>query len=172
MNNRKRRVSRKKNPRQDEYAITRYIPRADPPQRQRAPRVELCFSTYAAFTDNQVQPLPSIFFASEFSTSGFDAFILKRVAVWTEDVITATTSSSSTFSNPTAVVHHLLSDGTEVWPSYSDTAGTALGRARVGYHVPPHLSGPYLKNSTKGFCRVSSTGASKGCRVEILAIFC
>lgn len=103
------------------------------------------------------EPLPSILFTTTTSLNGFDAVFIHRVSVWSEVVVPGNGQTVW----PTLQVHMADPTGQLLWPSFNDHAPGYNLRARVGFHVPAHLSGPYLANSTKRFMQVQAYGADQ-----------
>lgn len=138
---------------------TRYVPPQAPPPRELAARWRRVVQTSVSLTQSSTSPsqgvadvLPNSFFISTTSLSGFDAFYLHRVSVWTGIVI----PGSGRTVWPTLIVHMCDATGQQMWPSYVDHAPAYNRRARIGLHVPSHMSGPYLNNSTKRFVHVQA----------------
>lgn len=138
---------------------TRYVPPLNPPPRELAAqwrRVLQDTLNLAQDSTNAwlcyVDVLPSALSSSTSTTSGFDAFFLHRVTVWSGVVVPA--SGQTVW--PTIRVHMCDATGQQLWPSYIDHTGGYNRRARIGLHVPSHLSGPFLLNGTKRFMRVET----------------
>lgn len=145
--------------------LTRYVPPAVPRPRERAPRFRVCLQLSVDLTGSgakEIAPLPSLWFGSEYSTSGFDAVLFHRLAFWTVSVAPA--SGQDLF--PEMTVHYRLSSGVETYPSYTAVAAGYNLAARLGFHIPSHMSGPYAKGSTTAFCRVSANDIVTRVRIE------
>lgn len=135
-------------------SYTRYVPPAHPPPREQAARWRRVVQVTENLTQDSSNPWkgvanvsPSSFFVSTTSLTGFDAFFLHRVTVWTGVVVPA--SGQTVW--PTLSVRMADNNGQVQWPSYVDHAPSYNFRSRIGLNVPSHLSGPYMQNSTKRF---------------------
>ena len=152
-----------------DVTLSRYVPPVTPRPRVEAIRVRCVIFEIFTLSNSVVTVKPSGFFADIFSTTGFDAISFHRVAVWSGAVM----KSEPTDFNPVPDirVHYILPDGNTAWPSFQSTAAGYNLVARVGFHVPSHMSGPFTKNNTTGFLRVEASEGVHSVRVEIDATF-
>lgn len=156
-------------------AYTRYVPPQNPLPRELAGRWRRVVQITKALTQDSTSAwkgianvLPNEFFLAAASLSGFDAFYLHRVAVWSGVVVPA--SGQTVW--PTLVVHLADFQGNLQWPSYIDHAPAYNHRARIGLNVPSHLAGPYLQNSTKRWLDIEAyqEGATGSFTVQTVVI--
>jgi len=144
-----------------DVTYSRYIPPVDPPQRMAGQRFR-CVVSIATAVDTQTgtdAPL-DIFKTASSNLASFQEIYLHRVSVWTQ----------RTPSNPGTILVYPLQPGSVVkrHPSFRDTAGYDTGRARIGYYVPVHLSGPFTWSDK--FVHVVSSEPEAW--IEIDATFC
>lgn len=136
-----------------------YRPPADPPSRERGGRWRRVLQSDFTFDDvNAHQVLLSQFFHDDYNTTGFSCLYLHRVSVWSGLTLEVDKAIAATLLD--------LKGGDHSAPTYSDSPGVANSRAKVGFYVPNHLSGPRLKGAT--FLEVRG---SKVYRVEVDATF-
>lgn len=153
--------------------LTPYIPPVDPPQRNLKQKIRRVIQEGIGLASGgggkAVDVLPSTFFAAKFGLDGFTQFYLHRVSVWTSAEVTEAGASLM----PSLQCIYYTPANVEVYPSFIDDAPAYNYRAKVGFHVPVHLSGPYLKSSTTRFLYLlNSNSAVSSCLVEIDATFC
>lgn len=132
--------------------LTKYVPPMRPWPREAAFKVRRvlqrsfkCVQDSSVETQGLFSTNPADWFNSEFSSSGFEFIFVHRVAVWSEIVVPGT--GQTVF--PTLIVYFNDTNGTSLYPDFRGSAGAYNERARVGFYVPSHLSGPFSKNSTK-----------------------
>lgn len=164
------------------YTVSKYVPPLHPRPREEAFKVrrvlQLTYnlvqdSTTASRSNFSLQPKD--WFTTSFSTTGFDMLFLHRVAIWSGIVVPG--SGQTVF--PVIVAYHNYPAGTQIYPNFRGTCGAYNERARVGYYVPSHLSGPYLSNATQAMITGYATNEAsmgtftvKSITVEIDATFC
>lgn len=150
--------------------LTRYIPPAVPRPRERALKLRCCIQHVVNMTgsgNKEVSVLPSIFFDSAYSTTGFDAILVHRIAVWSSGVAPAQGQDEA----PEIVVHYRQPDNTEVYPSFSNTAPGYNLASRIGFHVPAHMAGPWPKNGTVAFLRIAGNDVTIRAMIELDCTF-
>lgn len=132
--------------------LTRYVPPLRPRPREQAFKVRrvlqrsvVCVQDSSDPTQANFSVTPSMFFNASYSTTGFEALFVHRVAIWTGIVVPGT--GQTVFAGLRAYFNDL--NGVSLYPDFKASAGAYNERARVGFYVPSHLSGPFKSNSTK-----------------------
>lgn len=165
--------------------LTRYVPPVHPRPRESAFKVRRVLQqTFQLSQDStskwisKVACSPKDWIQSVYSTTGFDAIFVHRVSVWS-DVVTPA-SGQTVF--PTVKVWYNYPLGSRTYPNFEGRAGGYNERARVGFYVPAHMSGPFSANSTSRFldveCYSGELSSGKvnfpvqGCVIEVDLTFC
>lgn len=143
--------------RQCSTTLLRYVPPNVPPPRVEAgswrrmisgglPLVQDATSAWIGIRDFKIGAL----FNDEFNTTGFQTVFIHRASFWSGVVIPGT--GKTIFPNIRvhySDVNRVSSSATpRVFPSFEGRAAAYNHRAKVGFHIPAHLSGPWHKENS------------------------
>lgn len=142
--------------------LTRYVPPPTPRPREQAAQWRRMVQGRFKLIQDSTAPeeaavviKPADWFVSTYSTTGFDAIFIHRVSVWSDLVVPA---SGQTVWPLILTYYKDPVTGQNVWPSYEGRSSGFNTRAKIGFYVPTHLSGPWPKGSSFGILDIRGIG--------------
>lgn len=165
------------------YTLSKYVPPEHPPVREAMFKVRRVIQrSFNLVQDSKegffatYNVIPKNWFDPGFNTNDFDELFLHRVSAWSEIVVPGTGQTVW----PVIRLQYYDSNNQGVKPTFQGHAAGYNLRARAGFHVPNHLSGPFNKNSTSTMVQIEAWSSAsekasfpvQSVTVEVDATFC
>lgn len=151
------------------FTCTRYVPPMRPSPRQNTPRIRVV-RQYEGMPDassHMWTPYPADLFTG--AMSGFDTCYIHRIACWTRNLAQSTGKANMPSLN---ITYCRPGNGAFASPEYVNVAGAYNENARVGFHVPNNIAGPWQKADQFKYISIQVEDIVTDVTLEVDATYC